>query len=668
MTNWPLAASIPKSEDASGESSCGTLAVAASLIAVIVYLPALDLRYVGYDDALYIQQNPHIAKLDLETIRWAFFPDEFIANNYHPLTWLSHATDMAVFGLDNPWGHHLVNVLLHALNSGLVVILAYRLLGWRSAGRPDCLLAGPPLRLAAALTGIGFAVHPLHVESVAWLAERKDVLCGFFYLVTTITYLSYVRRFESGRTWRLRYGLVVLAALSAYLAKPMAVTLPFVLSLLDAYPLRRFRALSDWRTNALLLLEKLPVVAMTVADCMVALPAQGRAVAGLNYSIPSRLFTAIWAYVFYLHKFLWPTALTPLYYLKFNFVFDPGSFAEGIERLGEILRTHPEVLVAASILSCLVTTAALSVRRWPGPVAALVAYMVTLLPVIGIVQVGVQSAADRYMYLPSIPLLLIAAAAFGCVYGTAGRAKNDVIQRLVAIAVAATVSVGWSLATVRQVPIWTDAYTLWSACYRRVLDNEGPSQNPEVTYRYAYVLIQRGGADDVVEAQSLLNGLLNWDGSRTGFKRPDVLGQLSRIFVREGRYDEAKRYAAESLAAMSPEERKWQDDQFVVLGLVALHENDPAEAERQFRQALAARPRFPEAYYDLALAQSRQGHTEDALESLRAAAEQGCLEIHTREHLIANLRPDPDLGNLSTSKAYRQLLDCGGPQAIGRSR
>src|SRR5204862_537310 len=132
-------------------------------------------------------------------------------------------------GLREPMGHHLINIVLHALNSTLVVLVAYGLLGWPAARLPEGLLSGEPLRLAAVVTGIGFAVHPLHVESVAWLAERKDVLCGLFYLLSIVLYLSYVRRLESCQAWRLRYGQVVLAALLALLSKPMAVTLPFVL-------------------------------------------------------------------------------------------------------------------------------------------------------------------------------------------------------------------------------------------------------------------------------------------------------------------------------------------------------------------------------------------------------------------------------------------------------
>src|ERR1051326_8864724 len=423
------------------------LAAAVGLIALLVYLPALDLRYVGYDDALYIQQNRHIAKLDLETVKWAFYPDEFRANNYHPLTWLSHAADVAVFGLREPMGHHLVNIVLHALNSALVVFVAYGLLGWRSERWPEGLLRGESVRLAAALTGIGFAVHPLHVESVAWLAERKDVLCGLFYLLSIVLYLSYVRRFESRRAWRLRYGEMVLAALLAFLSKPMAVTLPFVLVLLDIYPLRRFRA-REARINALLLVEKLPVLAMTAASCVVTVHAQTGAVASFKYSIPSRLFTAVWAYVFYLEKFLWPQDLAPLYYVKFNFRFAPTNFAEGLQCLGELLARHPEVMVNASILVVLVATALLTARRWPGPAAALAAYLGMLFPVIGIVQVGLQSAADRYMYLPSIPLLLLLGSAFGWAYQWTADA---VILRSAVASVAAVGCIGWSVATIQQI-------------------------------------------------------------------------------------------------------------------------------------------------------------------------------------------------------------------------
>jgi tetratricopeptide (TPR) repeat protein len=309
-------------------------------------------------------------------------------------------------------------------------------------------------------------------------------------------------------------------------------------------------------------------------------------------------------------------------------------------------------MLHASILVVLVVTAILTARRWPGPAAALAAYLGMLFPVIGIVQVGLQSAADRYMYLPSIPLLLLLGYAFGWAY----QWTADAVIRSAVACVAALGCVGWSVATIHQIPIWTDAVTLWSTCYQRTLDDEGRSENPQATYNYAQTLIQRGEPDDFVKARPLLEGLLHWYSAGNGYRRPEVLGQLSRIYVREGKYDIAKQYATQSLDSLSPEKRKQQEDEFIVLGLVALHENDAKGAEGHFRAALRARSWFPEAYYDLARAQSRDARTDEALDSMKTALDQGYLDTLPAKQL-SDLRRDADLANLQASRAYQELLE-----------
>ena len=222
------------------------VAVLPALAAFLIYLPALQNDFVNWDDDDYIYQNPFIQKINLQLFKWAFF--SFHAANWHPLTWISHAFDITVWGL-NPWGHHLTNVILHSVNTLLVVLFVMRLLTvvrekTRNERAPD-FLDEKGIRLAAVATGLLFGLHPLHVESVAWISERKDLLCGFFYLFGIYLYLRKDWGAEPSSGVRApifdkNYFLVLGCFIGALLCKPMAVTFPAVLLLLDFYPLNRF--------------------------------------------------------------------------------------------------------------------------------------------------------------------------------------------------------------------------------------------------------------------------------------------------------------------------------------------------------------------------------------------------------------------------------------------
>jgi tetratricopeptide (TPR) repeat protein len=652
-----------------------SLLVAAA--AVAIYIPAFSLGYVAYDDAQYVYQNEVIRHPSSRVFDWAFF--HYQASNYHPLTWLSHAADVALFGVDRPAGQHIVNVVFHAANSALAVLLTYLLLTWGARSRSftqthpsltafvptmPCF-SGAPLYLACALVGLGFALHPLHVESVAWIAERKDVLSGFFYLLTLILYIRFVRRLEEGRSIRLAYLLVNFVALLAFLAKPMAITLPVVMLILDWYPLRRFDSLGAWpgrktvgwqlleegvpaarpgwarrcKTVGWRLLEKAPLWVMVAASAYLTYKAQNKALADLGgYPLSTRLITAIWAYAFYLWKFFVPTNLAPLYPLNFD-----------------IAMTDPDVIVSTIVLGVLLTVTILLWRRCPGFTAAVAIFIITLIPVIGIVKVGLQSAADRYMYLPSIPLLVVVAVGLAMLYDRLAALRRALIPRIAFAAAVAVVLAALGAATVGQIPVWESAYTLWDTCFRRT------TNNPEATYQWANRLFEQSrwanGEDRWAAAAELYKKLLDWYGDERAYHRPEVVPQLAKVYIKMERYDLAKPYAQENLAAMTSEKERLQaTDEHMALGVVALHEKDYTVAQEQLAMVVrkGANPEAVIAYYNLACAQAQAGHTDQALKTLATALEKGYARLGKDK--AANLQRDPDLNNLRTSPKFRELL------------
>ena len=352
-------------------------------------------------------ENAHVRTgFSADTVGWAFSTGA--CGNWHPLTWMSHALDCQIFGL-NPVGHHLVSVALHAANAALLFLALHALTGavWRSAA-------------VAAL----FAVHPLHVESVAWVAERKDVLSTFFGLLALLAY---------ARDKRL--GVIATFALSL-MSKPMMVTLPFVLLLLDRWPLDRW---SGTVPPAALIREKLPLFAMAGASCVVTVLVQqkGGAVQPLEFVSPAtRLANAAVSYVAYLAKAFWPVSLAPLYPLA-------KSIPVGT------------TIGAVAILTAVTVGVLLARKSAPYLAAGWLWYLGMLVPVIGIVQVGVQSIADRYTYLPLAGIFVMV------VWGAVDLAARAAIPRAVPATAAALALAACAVLTWRQVPRWRDSVTLF---------------------------------------------------------------------------------------------------------------------------------------------------------------------------------------------------------------
>ncbi len=389
------------------------VSIALAVFAGALFWQTRTFEFVNYDDQGYVSGQPQLREgFSSEGLRWAVTQTY---GGYMPLTGLSLLADAGIYGT-NPGGYHLTNAMLHALVGALLFLFLWRATSalWISA-------------LVAAL----FAVHPLRVESVAWISSRKDLVCGLFWMLTLHAYASY-----AARPGFARYLLVLFGVCAAMLAKPMAVTLPCVLFLLDLWPLQRSGV-----TRRRLALEKLPlfipVVAISAATFVIqrdsgAVSAAGELSAGL------RIANAIVAYVLYLWKTVWPVDLVPLY------PFPVGGIPTW-------------QVAAASALLLLITVAVfLARRRAPWFFVGWLWYLGTLVPVIGLVQVGAQRMADRYMYLPQIGLFIIAAWALRAVVLRLPRTMP------LAALVSAAALVVLSVVTYRQTSNWRDSLTLWS--------------------------------------------------------------------------------------------------------------------------------------------------------------------------------------------------------------
>ncbi|MFQ5428610.1 MAG: tetratricopeptide repeat protein, partial [Thermodesulfobacteriota bacterium] len=391
------------------------------LAALILFLPVLGNGFVNWDDPAYVYENLHIRSID---IKWLL--TSVVGSNYHPLTMLSHSLDYAIFG-SNPAGHHFSSILLHGLNSGLVFLLAKTIL-YRAGMNGENNWGLNPAAMAAALL---FAVHPLHVESVAWVSERKDVLTAFFFLLAILTYIRY-----NGSTQKHLYWLTLFFFLLALLSKPMAVTLPAVLLLLDYFPLKR-------KLRSKIFVEKIPFFALSIVWGIITLLTQksGGAVTLIEtYPLHTRIIVTVKGYIFYLYKLAMPVSLAPYYPLPLS----PG--------LGE-----PVFLLSLAFFVIISLICLFFAMRGMRALPTLWGYYIlTLLPVIGLVQVGSQAAADRYSYLPTLGFFILAGTVPGYLYKRAGSLKTLALC-ITGIAIALL-----ALKTTTTIPVWKDSITLWS--------------------------------------------------------------------------------------------------------------------------------------------------------------------------------------------------------------
>jgi len=410
-------------------------------VTVSLYGPVGTFEFDNYDTANYVYENSRVkAGLTAANLRWAFTTT--YVSNWHPVTWISHMLDVQLFGL-NPGAHHWTNVVLHLANSLLLFGVLRLMTGslWRSGA-------------VAAL----FAIHPLHVQSVAWIAERKDLLSTFFGLLAIWRYIRYVQSPNAGR-----FGSVFLFFILSLMAKPMMVTLPFVLILLDYWPLARMRFASRsepnqlsqrWAFNSALLLEKIPLLIVSAASCLVTVYAQqtGGAVGSLvAYPFYVRLANALVSYVSYIGKMIWPANLA---------VFYPHPGAPPVW----------QVIMAGMLVGGITWVAIRFAKSKPWFIVGWLWYLGTLVPVIGLVQVGAQAMADRYTYLPLIGLFIVLS------WGIPHLLSPFRYKKLAQIALAAFVGVILMIISWGQVATWQSGQTLFERALA-VTENNYVAQN-----------------------------------------------------------------------------------------------------------------------------------------------------------------------------------------------
>jgi protein O-mannosyl-transferase len=588
---------------------------AALLAAVVfvVYWQTAHYAFLNYDDPAYVTENPHVtAGLTRQGVIWAF--TTFHVSNWHPVTWLSHMLDAEMYGL-NPTGHHLTNVGFHLANT-LLLYLLFRTTGnyWRSL-------------FVAAL----FGLHPLHVESVAWIAERKDLLSTFFLFVTLILYGRYVNRPRP-----VTYLLAVAAYALGLMAKPMLVTLPFLLLVWDYWPLGRW----DGSSLRRLVTEKIPFFALSLASCVVTYHAQSRGgavVATQAASVSFRVVNALESYVRYMALTIWPRDLAVIYPLPRTLAIMPGV-AAGL------------VLLGVSVLLCLLA------RRHPYLLTGWLWYLGTLVPVIGLVQVGQQAMADRYTYVPSIGLFIMAAWGVPLLVGRAP------YRRLMLSISAGGALAALTVCTWVQLGYWKDGITLFGHATKAVADNhiayrllgnalaqQGRFNEAEQSFQeslrirpddesthteWGAALAQQrkaGAAIDHFTAALRINpdsakahynlGVMFAEQGRVPEAighylatlriepgREDILTNLGAAYAAAGNLGEAVRYYREALRA-----DPGNAELLYNLGSALAMEGNLGEGITCLNRALAIRPAFAEAHYTLAVALVKKGEVAEGI-------------------------------------------------------
>ena len=477
--------------------------VALVLATLIAFEPVRNNGFVNYDDDGYVTNNSHVkGGITGKSVIWAF--TAYHESNWHPLTWLSHMLDCQLFGL-NPLWHHMTNLLFHIVNTLLLFLILKKMTGaiWCSG-----------------FVAAAFALHPLHVESVAWVAERKDVLSGFFWMLTIAAYIRYVKRPAVGR-----YVLVFLVFGLGLMAKPMVITLPFVLLLLDYWPLNRMQQKSEDNTGLSikhLIVEKIPLFVLVAASGVITFMAQqhGGVVKRLdNLPASLRVSNALASYVGYIVKMIYPTDLSALYPLP-----------------GYRLKIW-YVIVCFIMLATITAVVIFKARKHYWKVGWLW-YLGTLVPVIGLVQVGVQGMADRYTYLPSIGIFIIIA------WGAA-----DIVpkwrQRGRVLAILSTVVlVILILLTRAQVRHWQNNLTLFKHAI------EATDRNYIMHNNYGSALVENGQLSDAV--------IHFREAVRINPKYLVARDNIGQVYLDQGRTTEAVRIFTE-LLRMKPNQPKVLD-------------------------------------------------------------------------------------------------------------
>ena len=529
-----------------------------AVVTAIAYLPVLKADFINFDDPQYVTSNPYVMLgLSLDSIRWAFTSTH--ASNWHPLTWLSLMFDRQIFG-SGPTAFHLVNLLLHIVNSILLFIVLNRLTKafWPSAS-------------VAAL----FALHPLHVESVAWVAERKDVLCTLFWLLTMFAYVRFVEQ-----PTKKRYLAILTAFTLGLMAKPMLVTLPFVLLLLDYWPLNRISI----KTFRNLLLEKIPLFALTAVSCVVTFLIQKNsgAVSTLRvFSFSSRLINAVISYTAYIKK-----------------LFAPFNLAIFYPHQGNSLTFQQAALPAITLLIISIIVFSLA-RTRKYLLVGWLWYLGTLVPVIGLVQVGAQAMADRYTYIPLIGLFIMIAWSVSDISSHQWKYRKTILAFVSVLLLIFLV-----LLTRKQVSYWQDSITLFQ-------HTANVTRNNDIAYsNLGVALAEAGYLDDALVCfQEALKIKPN---------DPEANFNIAETLAKQGKPDEAALWY-DKVLKLNPGDAHT----YVSLAAAKIQQDKFDEAISLCREGLNYNPKNPQLHSNLGLAFLKMGKIDEALTELETAVKLG---------------------------------------------
>jgi len=545
-----------------------------ALLAVLAFLPGFFGQFVTWDDDRNFLFNPAYRGLGWRELRWMFTTSHM--GPYVPLTWITLGADYLAWGL-RPRGYHLTSLAFHAATAALLMFVARRLLGAAVPMAPEAAR-----RVGAAAAALAFAVHPLRVESVVWITERRDVVSGLFFMLAVLAYLRFAQ--DAVATPRRWYAASLGCFAAALLSKSIVVTLPVALLILDVYPLRRLGGRAGWTGPGArrVYLEKVPFLALSAAASAAAF----LALAHLE-NMPSwdvfgpgpRAAVSVQALIFYLWKTLWPLGLSHLYELPAR-----------VEPLA------PKALASAALVLLISIAVAAARRRAPALAAAWCFYAVSLLPVLGIFQNGPQMAADRYTYLACLGWALLAGGAVTwsatqCLTGPRPRAGGAV---LAAAALALVLLVALSA---RQSLVWLDSFTLWR--HAIAVDPTSPRAHAGL----AVTLVRDGQAE---EALAPLATAL-----RLNPALPEALIGFAVALSALDRPNEALPYAREAVAR-KPSGAALHG----VLGEVQRARGDLAAAVGSFREATRLAPDVAANHYDLAVTLAALGRTAEAAAAL----------------------------------------------------
>src|SRR2546426_686408 len=544
--------------------------VLVALVTFAAFLPALQNQFVSFDDDKNFLDNPHYRGLAWTHLRWMWTTH---LGHYIPLTWMTLGLDYLLWGM-NPVGYHLTSLLLHAANAVAFFFVVRRIL---TRALPSPSEHGYALAVSSGVAALVFAIHPLRVESVAWVTERRDVLSGLFYLVTILVYLRACERGARGRRW---YWLSVAVFVCALLSKSMVVNLPVVLLILDVYPLRRLGGFVGWWSEPArrIYIEKIPFVLLAAAASAIAVMAQSsvHAAASLaQLSLPGRLVVSAYGLGFYLWKMVVPVNLSPLYELPRT--MDPVA--------------PPFILSYALVLA--ITGIVLALRcPVPGLPAAWVAYVVVLLPVLGILQSGPQIAADRYTYLAGLGWASLAGAGL---LSTWRRWPPFVLTGLAVVLLSGLGTLTWN-----QVEVWHDSEKLWT----HALAIEPKTSMAQ--FGLGRVLADQGKPAEAIEHyRQALN--IKPDHGAAHYNWGVVLGQQGKRAEAIEHY----RLAVQMRANSADAHNNW--------GVVLGQQGRLADAVEHFQQALRLKPDFAEAHNNWGFALAQQGKRAEAIEHYRHA-------------------------------------------------